>query len=790
MRTILLTILFFISLNLPVSFAQHTPLDRCVRDSLFRILPHESPVQQGKIYLETARLVFPTMPERSFTYSVAALKIAIAEKNDPLKAQARLQMGECYVEQRRYIQANEQFLASWNSYTKAGDTSGQITSLVKICLVNRNLQNNLKALAYIKKGLYLIYHTNDARNGARLINQLAITYQSLGLDEASIYFYNRALALFRKAEMHEDELKLLNSYGIFFLKRGLIQEGLAFYNWLSGITTASDWEVQGLNYTRIGHLYSVMKDHRSSLKFNFKALEMRSSNQATRQENSSLINIGGDYLNLDMADSGFIYIDKGMAQAQRYGQKTLVEAGYRHLYNYYLRHQNHKRALDCYARLSRVTEDINLEHYRNNIAILETNQQLNRILQSGKMIARQYDIQNLNLKYHIYMILTLTVVTRVGIVLLIGTLFLFLVIRNSRKKMQVLNEQLSREIRERQVVEGQTQDKEIQYQFITDNSDDLISHLDAEHKHTHASLASTKVFGYEPKEMLGKTPKDLMHPDFHPSYDKIVQEMMASHSSRQLIFQAQRKDGTFFWVESVLNPLFDSVSGLFKGVVIVTRDIQELKIKELEIMEGTKQKENLLKEIHHRVKNNFAILVSLINMQLAQTKNPDLLQSLTNLQLRIRTMSLVHEMLYRSSDFEKISFPGYLRSLASVVAGTYNRRDIELTIIADEVVMDIGASIPLGLIVNELLNNAYTHGFPFQRAGKISIVFKNEEDTGNFCLQISDDGIGFPDGVTIDQYKTMGLQVVQILCAQIEATLHVGNAPGASFTIIFPPSVK
>ena len=240
----------------------------------------------------------------------------------------------------------------------------------------------------------------------------------------------------------------------------------------------------------------------------------------------------------------------------------------------------------------------------------------------------------------------------------------------------------------------------------------------------------------------------------------------------------------------MLNPLFDPISGAFKGMVGVTRDIQERKNKEIEIMEGTKQKENLLKEIHHRVKNNFAILVSLINMQMAQTKNQELLHSLINLQLRIRTMALVHEMLYRSGDFEKISFPGYLRSLASVIAGTYNRRDIVLTVEADEVVMDIEASIPLGLIVNEILNNAYNHAFPDGRAGKILLRFNMDPDCGINTLVVQDDGIGIPFPDNLDQYKTMGLKVVQILCHQIEGTLVVANNPGASFTVTYQTPVN
>jgi two-component sensor histidine kinase len=146
-------------------------------------------------------------------------------------------------------------------------------------------------------------------------------------------------------------------------------------------------------------------------------------------------------------------------------------------------------------------------------------------------------------------------------------------------------------------------------------------------------------------------------------------------------------------------------------------------------------------------------------------------------------MALVHEMLYRSGDFEKISFPGYIRSLASVIAGTYNRREVELTVEADDVVMDIEASIPLGLIINEILSNAYKHAFPDGRRGKIRIRFTSDPQTGISSLVLADDGIGMPAGMKLNQFKTMGLQVVQILCTQIEAKLEVDNDPGARFTL-------
>ncbi len=766
-------------------FAGQRPRDLSLKDSLFRIKPSETLVQKAAIYLELASLINSETPEKAFSYVLSAFRISILEQNDSLKAKARMLMGDYHSIKRRYMIAHEHYLASWESCRKIQDTSAQIKALAKISSINRMLENYKTALVYLQKGLAMAQKSSDKLTNGLLFDQLGLTYQSMRCHIASFYFFNRALILFRQAGDKKLEYETLNNIGTYYLIEGKNDEGLAYFKKLLEDTDPSFSLIIGSLMTRIGHVYYLKKEYRTSLQYNFKALEIRTKNDAFPQINSSLINIAGDYFKLGKPDSAIIYMDSGLNLASRFDRKNLVENGYLHLSNYYQSQGNFKQALDSYSRYTKLHDEIILERNRSNMAILEAYQQLDRIQQSGKRMVMNKDIHFLNLKYQNYQSSVLRIMIGLAGFSMVVIIFLFLYIRRDRRKMQSLHFQLSNEISEREELEMHTRDNESQYKFITDNSDDFITHMDQDKNRIYASPASLKVYGYEPDEIIAKSFTDLIHPDYHAFTEEKFSEMAKTRQPTQFIYQAKKKDGTFFWVESTLNPLFDPISGDFKGAVGVIRDIQERKTKELEIMEGTKQKENLLKEIHHRVKNNFAILVSLINMQLAQTKNPELLQSLTNLQLRIRTMALVHEMLYRSDDFEKISFPGYLRSLASVIAGTYNRREIHLTIEAEEVVMDIEAAIPIGLIVNEILSNAYKHGFPDGRTGQISVSFSIDRENGSYHLVLQDDGIGMPDGMRIDQFKTMGLQVVQILCTQIEATLFMVNNPGASFSITF-----
>lgn len=790
MQKCFLTVVIVFSMISQELFAQQTPLDQCLRDSLFRVRPHESQVQKAEIYLAVADLIKDNLPQKSFSYIVSAFRISILEKNQSLKAQARMQMGYYFGGRRKFMQAQEQYLAAWKTYQAIADTTGEVNALSSIGLINRTLKNFEPALAYLQKGVALAQKTNHKSMSGVLFENIALTYQSKGDWGKALYFYNKSLSLFRQTGERKKELHVQNYIGSIYLDKDNYEEGLAFFSKLFQETDTSDLALNGILYTRLGHIHYKMRDYRTALKYNLKALAVRQLAREPFAINSSLINIAGDYYNLGKPDSGKIYMDSGLILAQRFERKDLIENGYRNLYTYYLRCGDYERALDNYTRYSAVHEELSMERGRNYIAILEANHQLQRIQQSGKMIARQHDIQSLNLKLHDYQSVILEIMTGMAGFSMLVFVFFLLYVRRVRSKMQELNVQLSEEIRDREATEDQTRDRENQYKFITDNSIDFITHMDSQNNRIYASPASLKVYGYAPDEIITKSPSDLTHPNYHAFTESKLKEMIETRSSQQFIYQARKKDGIVFWVESILNPFFDPISGVFKGMVGVTRDIQERKTKEFEIMEGTKQKENLLKEIHHRVKNNFAILVSLINMQMGQTKNQELLQSLTNLQLRIRTMALVHEMLYRSNDFEKISFPGYLRSLASVIAGTYNRRDIELTVEADEVVMDIEASIPLGLIINEILSNAYKHAFPDGRTGKIQIRFNMDHQTDINTLVLQDDGIGMTDEVRPDQFKTMGLQVVQILCAQIEASLSIVIDGGTSFTITFHTSEK
>jgi len=451
---------------------------------------------------------------------------------------------------------------------------------------------------------------------------------------------------------------------------------------------------------------------------------------------------------------------------------------------YYLSTGEYEKALENFKLLVAYNDSILKERLNADINLIQAGQNVVNLNETNKILIAQNDLKKTQIRNQkIFQFLLLAIIVTLFFALAIISRTYF---RHRRSMMDVekLNIKLQHEADERKLIQKKNIEKEEHYRFIAEHSLDLITRINIKNNIIYASPASSVIYGYEPSELLGTSLFDLVIPAYRESLKEQLSVMIESRHPVSITFLARRKKNEAVWIESTLNPVFDSKTGHFKEIVAVSRNIQELKKREMGIVEGTKQKENLLREIHHRVKNNFAILVSLINMQKAQNQNPEVLQSLTNLQLRIRTMALVHEMLYRSEDFEKISLSDYIRSIASVITATYGRMNINLEFEMEPVIINIETAIPLGLILNELLSNVYRHAFSQEASGLVKVSLTKQEGK-LYVMSVADSGKGLPEGFTMEGNKTMGLQIVDILVKQIEAHLQIIQEKGTSFIIRF-----
>jgi PAS domain S-box-containing protein len=219
----------------------------------------------------------------------------------------------------------------------------------------------------------------------------------------------------------------------------------------------------------------------------------------------------------------------------------------------------------------------------------------------------------------------------------------------------------------------------------------------------------------------------------------------------------------------------------------LSQEILEHKKSEELIKAQLKEKEVLLKEIHHRVKNNMQVIISLLNLQSASINDVQILELYKESQNRIKSMALIHEKLYQSKDFSHIDFSEYLSSLASYFSQIYQFENLSVDIVTKthKIPFEFDTAITLGLIVNELVSNAMKYAFKLQPKGKITIVLKKSAGK-KITLEISDNGCGMPKRVNYKKTKSLGLQLVCTLTEQIGGMLSLDNTKGAHFKIEFP----
>ncbi|MGE5139856.1 MAG: sensor histidine kinase [Rudaea sp.] len=217
------------------------------------------------------------------------------------------------------------------------------------------------------------------------------------------------------------------------------------------------------------------------------------------------------------------------------------------------------------------------------------------------------------------------------------------------------------------------------------------------------------------------------------------------------------------------------------------QELAERKRAEAEVETSLKEKEIMLKEIHHRVKNNLQVVSSLLNLEAGRIKDKEMIQILKESQSRIRSMALIHEKLYRSKDLAHVDFDGYVRDLAAYLFRTYksNVGPVDLIIDIHDAMLSIDRAIPCGLIINELISNALKYAFPEGRGGYIRVGLQRPS-AAELLLQVSDNGVGFPEGVDFRNTESLGMQLVSTLTTQLGGTLDLDPAAGTSFKVTFP----
>lgn len=295
-----------------------------------------------------------------------------------------------------------------------------------------------------------------------------------------------------------------------------------------------------------------------------------------------------------------------------------------------------------------------------------------------------------------------------------------------------------------------------------------------------------QMFGYTRAEMLGELVEMLVPERFRHHHPGMRTGFFDAPKSRPMgagrdLF-GRRKDGSEIPIEIGLNPIETDDGPMVLSAIV---DISDRKQKEMHVRAALQEKELLLGEIHHRVKNNLQIVDSLLDMQALRSDDPQVQEILRDSQNRVRSMALIHQTLYQSHDFARVDFSSIIDSLVPTLVTSYgiNADRVSVEIVADSVHLPINFAIPCGLIINELVTNSLKHAFPDGREGKISLKLHPISD-GCVELVVGDDGVGISQHLDFERSETLGLQIVQLLTSQVKGSLEIERNP-TTFTLTF-----
>ena len=340
------------------------------------------------------------------------------------------------------------------------------------------------------------------------------------------------------------------------------------------------------------------------------------------------------------------------------------------------------------------------------------------------------------------------------------------------------------DITERKRAEEALGESEERFRSYVTHAPEAVFVADSEGRYVDVNPAASRLTGYSEEELTKMSIADLADPALLAEEMKLFEKTKKSGSMTAEI-RMGRKDGTFIWSTLKTVPL----SG--NRIMAFCSDITERKRAEEQIQASLREKEVLLREIHHRVKNNLQVISSLLDMSSMRTDDRQTIAFFTDARAKVHTMALIHAQLYQSERFDQIDMGSHAWQLVNYLAQVYTTKSRLITLVIEpsDVYLSVTQAIPCALVLNEVISNAFKHAFEEGQKGTIEISIQRSADD-MILLRVKDDGIGLPEGIDFDKADTLGLKLVRNLAQeQLKGIIQVKRDRGTEFIIEFPVMV-
>jgi PAS domain S-box-containing protein len=358
--------------------------------------------------------------------------------------------------------------------------------------------------------------------------------------------------------------------------------------------------------------------------------------------------------------------------------------------------------------------------------------------------------------------------------------------KNALKKMNETLEELIVKRTEQLVAANEALKRnEAQLRSFIEQAPASLAMFDTEMRYLGASRRWLSDYGLGERDLSGMSHYEIF-PEISAEWREAHRRGMAGEVLQAEADRFERADGTVQWVRWVIQPWIN-IAGEIGGILIFTEDISKT-IKAEELLKASlAEKEVLLREIHHRVKNNLQVISSLVSLQADNLTDERMREEFNDVCDRIRSMALIHEKLYQTGDLAQLNFADYAASLLHYLWNSYDvlAGKVRLHLALTPMVLSIEIAVPCGLILNELAGNALKHAFPNNSSGEVTVGLDHDAAAGTVCLWVRDNGVGLPAGLDWRQCGSLGLRLVDILASQLRGTVATGTGPGTEFRVTF-----
>ncbi len=702
-------------------------------DSLLGLL-HETISRKEKIKIlnEIAHELRRSHPDSAISFAEQALRLSIEENDSLGMADAYFETGMVHRYQFHIDEARDWLLKSYGIFLRLGydDKVGQTANQVGITYGIQGAYD--RAGKYFNEGLAANLRTGDKTKQAECYNNLGNVFKYKGDYVMSVEYYQEALDIYKELADSAGIGQIYNHLGIIYDYQGNYRQSLEHYfDALRILENTDDLEDIASVTGNIGVAYYYLKDYKKALEYANRQLTLEEQLGDKRGLAIVLNNIGQYHENLGNLNEALDYNRQSLEYKKELGLQEGIASSYHNIGNIYSKLERYQEALEYHETSLGMREEMDHAHgiAMSLVSTASVHRHMGNFQKSNSLALKAF--------------------------------------------------KMSEELGSPMFRQGASN-------VLADNYSDLGRYREA--------FYYQKVY-QETSDSLNSEAniKKVTQLEMQYEFDKLQQEKEFQRQQEVLEYEGEVKRQKILAWTFIGGFILVIVMGLLilrgyyqkrRANTLLAEQKEEIQTMNDQLQDSLGEKEILLKEIHHRVKNNLQIISSLLSLQSRDISDETVKDAVKEGQSRVKSMALIHQMLYQSEQISRIRFGEYLDQLTSSLASMYqSKSDIICKTSADGIDLDIDTAIPLGLIINELVSNSYKYAFAGRASGRITVDLQSEGDA--YRLTVSDDGIGMPEEIELEKSKSLGIRLVNILVSQLNGRLERDDGQGTTFYINF-----